>query len=75
MKKSKSIKDNYKKNTVCLNLFNLVIFFFLNNAQIASWDGLKRESVVFTSAYLRSKITQTSNTVSQIERGKQNKQK
>ena len=46
MKKSKSIKDNYKKNTVCLNLFNLVIFFFLNNAQIASWDGLKRESVV-----------------------------
>ena len=46
MKKSKSIKDNYKKSTVCLNLFNLVIFFFLNNAQIASWDGLKRESVV-----------------------------
>ena len=29
MKKSKSIKDNYKKSTVCLNLFNLVIFFFL----------------------------------------------
>ena len=46
MKKSKSIKDNYKKSTVCLNLFILVIFFFLNNAQIASWDGLKRESVV-----------------------------
>ena len=46
MKKSKYIKDNYKKSTVCLNLFNLVIFFFLNNAQIASWDGLKRESVV-----------------------------
>ena len=27
MKESKSIKDNYKKNTVFLNLFNLVIFF------------------------------------------------
>ena len=51
MFKSKSIKDNYQKSTVCLNLFDFVIFFFLNNAQIASWDGFKRESVVFTSAY------------------------
>ena len=48
--------DNYQKSTVCLSLFNFVIFFLSNNAhQIASWDGLKRESVVFTLAYLRTK--------------------
>ena len=29
MFKSKSIKDNYQKSTVCLNVFDFVIFFFL----------------------------------------------
>ena len=34
MKKSKSIKDNYQKSTVFLNLFNFVIFFSLTTRRL-----------------------------------------
>ena len=48
---------NFKKvrfASIYSTLLILFFFFIANNVQIASWDGITRESVVFTSAGLRS---------------------